>query len=275
MNIPVLVIIYLVLPGIITFITMFLVGRKYLRSYRSLFGDLPSSATLRGEHFQKANLLISMLLPSMIYSVLMFILIMMNKSYEPFQEEFIYYAGSLLGVSCLLATGGMGVLYYRSIPDFLKDPRVLLKNGQPYSIFKPSMRYSEETRKLIERQTFTKHLALGLGPHSISVFTFLLCILVLTYSNVVGPGSAPETDIEGNEVEHDPMLNETHIEEVRLGTVIMGVSLVPSFLLFLFLPGFVKGPLSEKKVFLKRLFLMVSAQFPLLIGLVVSLIIIF
>jgi len=270
-----LIVIYIFLPGMATLFAIYMVARRYLDAYRELCMDAAKDELLRAEHYQKALLLTSLLTPSFIYCILLLILILQTGDLEPYQEEFVLYVGSLMCASSVLSVTGIGYIYTRAIPQFIKDPRIRLKSGRPYNFLQSKGNYSDKTRRLIRKQTYTKHLVIGLGPHSLSIFTLLICIFILTFSNTIGSGSTDEAEIEDDQDTDGPLINSTRTDDMRIITLITGISLFPSLFLSAYLPSRVKGSLEDKDVFYKRLGCMAVSQVPLVLSVIVSMVIIF
>ena len=270
-----LIVIFIFLPGMATLFAIYMVARRYLDAYRELCRDAAKDDLLRAEHYQKALLLTALLIPSPIYGILLLILVLQSGDLEPYQEEFVLYVGSLMCASIVLSVAGMGYVYVRAIPWFIKDPRIRLKSGRHYNFLESRGSYSEKTRRLIKKQTYMKHLVLGLGPHSLSIFTLLICVFILVFSNTVGSGPTDEAEIEDDQDADGPLLNSTRTDDVRLITLIMGISLFPSLFLSAYLPSRVKGSLEDKDVFYKRLGCMAVSQVPLVLSVIVSMVIIF
>lgn len=274
MNVILLVALYMFIPGVVYLITAVFIIRKYLESLKEIRIGLPTEKKIEAIEFQKLLYLAILPMTSFFYGCFLFIMVISAGDLQSYQWDLVLYIGIFLGTANVLAIIGMGYYYHGAIDEFITDPRILLENGKPYNPFIRSVKYSEKTKEMIRKQTFMKHLALGLGPHSISVFAFLLAILIITFSGIVGNESSSS---EGTEVDEtvDHPINATHTEEVRTSSYVMIISALFTLIAAIFLPRIKKGSLSDQKVFITRVVLVFFSQFPMVIGLVISWILIF
>ncbi|MGA1822688.1 MAG: hypothetical protein ACMUIG_09180 [Thermoplasmatota archaeon] len=274
MNELMLFTLYLMIPGFVYLLTAAVLVKKYRAALREIRIEPADEDRMTSLEYQKLVYLAVLPMTPFFYGSFLFIYLMTSGDLLSYQWDLVKYIGIFLCTANVLSTVGTGYYYYNAVDEFASDPRIVLENGKPYNPFLRNIGYSEKTKRMIRKQTFGKHLALGIGPTSISVFALVAAVLIISYSGMTPGGSSSSGDGEIEETIDHP-INATRTDEVEISSCVMVTASVITFFTTLFLPKLIEGSVRDRRVFIKRMAVMFLSQFPMVIGLAIFLFVIF
>ena len=213
------------------------------------------------------------------YGAVSFFLIHTNTpAPSDFHEKIILTGGMVISSASVIASIGQGIAMSKAVSEFPWDPKVL---HEIYDPAKPESSGEKEERErkneeAEKKQTFYKHLILGVIPHCTIIFALLITLWLLRTSGIMGYEEAADGN-DTNEVENsndDTIINASNVEKAQNAGLVFSALTVPSILSAI-LPKYAKGEIWKKDVFKKKLILGCVGLVPVFIGTVIAALMIF
>ena len=270
---------YILIPLVVTITMCIWVYNKHRKTIEKVRTEPNFESKYSGFDLQRVWYTIFLFLGVIAYGGVSFFLIRLNiPDPSHFHEKVILTGGMVISSASVIASIGQGISMSKAVSEFPWDPKILPEIYDPERPESPEEKEewenkNEEARK---KQTFYKHLTLGVLSHCTIIFGLLITFYLLSLSGImgyeVGTDSNGSIELEGSN--DDTIINASNVERAQDAGVVFSALTVPSILSAI-LPNYAKGEIWKREVFKKKLILGCIGLVPVIVGTIIATVMLF